>query len=231
MAKLQQVFIARHGERIDVVDQDWRKKAENPGDPPLTELGFKQAHQLGLRLKKEKIDHIYCSPFLRTVQTAHQVANVLSLPVKVEYGLSEGLLEKLFPYGEPKMSSLKALKKEMNLVSLEECSYHGVLPFPEQYKSVVARVNATLAHYLKKHPTENVLFVGHGLSVDYLAKALLPKERGKNWFIPYCSLAECEREVGSDTWRHVSLWDDSFLDARQSEEESRKQRIQWDGGS
>jgi broad specificity phosphatase PhoE len=79
-----------------------------------------------------------------------------------------GWFAELFPYGEPKMSSLKALKKEMNLVSLEECSYHGVLPFPEQYKSVVARVNATLAHYLKKHPTENVLFVGHGLSVDYL---------------------------------------------------------------
>ena len=44
-------------------------------------------------LQKEKIDHIYCSPFLRTVQTAHQVANELSLPVKIEYGLSEGLLK------------------------------------------------------------------------------------------------------------------------------------------
>ena len=40
----------------------------------------------------ENIQHIYASPFLRTVQTAHQVADVLSVPVRIEYGLSEGLL-------------------------------------------------------------------------------------------------------------------------------------------
>lgn len=43
-------------------------------------------------MQDENIRHIYASPFLRTVQTAHQVADVLSVPVRVEYGLSEGLL-------------------------------------------------------------------------------------------------------------------------------------------
>ena len=81
------------------------------------------------------------------------------------------LVAELFPYGEPKMSTLEALKAEMELVSLEECSYHKKLPFPEQYKSVMARVKSTLEHYLDKHPEESVLFVAHGLSVDYLVRS------------------------------------------------------------
>lgn len=45
-------------------------------------------------LQGEGIGHIYASPFLRTVQTAHEVAKVLDVPVKLEYGLSEGLLSR-----------------------------------------------------------------------------------------------------------------------------------------
>ena len=48
-------------------------------------------------MQDENIQHIYASPFLRTVQTAHQVADVLSVPVRVEYGLSEGLLASELP--------------------------------------------------------------------------------------------------------------------------------------
>ena len=55
------------------------------------------ACQPSLGLQEENIRHIYASPFLRTVQTAHQVASVLSVPVRVEYGLSEGLFESACP--------------------------------------------------------------------------------------------------------------------------------------
>jgi len=41
-------------------------------------------HQLGQRLKREDIAHIFASPFLRTVQTANQVAEALDLPIKLE---------------------------------------------------------------------------------------------------------------------------------------------------
>ena len=54
-------------------------------------------------MQNENIRHIYASPFLRTVQTAHQVADVLSVPVRIEYGLSEGLFESesLLPIHHP----------------------------------------------------------------------------------------------------------------------------------
>ena len=53
---------------------------------------------IGSSLQAENISHIYCSPFLRTVQTANEVAKVLNLPIKVEHGLSEGLLKSMLPY-------------------------------------------------------------------------------------------------------------------------------------
>ena len=58
---------------------------------------------------------------------------------------------------------------------------------------------------------------------------MMPERSKENWYISYCALAELEREVGSKAWKAVSLWDDSFLDSRQSKEESEKQRREWDG--
>ena len=66
------------------------------------------------------------------------------------------------------MQPLERLKEEMQLVSVEECSFWGQLPFPEEYKQVQARVRRTIEHYLQQHPDENVLFVGHALSIEYL---------------------------------------------------------------
>ena len=86
-------------------------------DPPLTQQGIQQAYELGLRLQVlccclqpfvqrsdsyprllstqgENIRQIYSSPFLRTVQTAQQVANCLKgdVTICVEDGLAEGML-------------------------------------------------------------------------------------------------------------------------------------------
>lgn len=45
-------------------------------------------------LQREGIQAIYSSPFLRTLQTAHQVAAALDLPVHVEAGICEGYLQR-----------------------------------------------------------------------------------------------------------------------------------------
>jgi len=46
-------------------------------------------YQLGQR-QREGIAHIFASPFLRTVQTANQIAEALDLPIKLESGLVNG---------------------------------------------------------------------------------------------------------------------------------------------
>lgn len=69
------------------------------------------------------------------------------------------------------MRPLKDLKAEMQLVSIEECSHCGQLPFPEEYEGVQKRVRETVEHYLQQHPEENILFVGHALSIEYLVRS------------------------------------------------------------
>lgn len=69
------------------------------------------------------------------------------------------------------MRSLEELKEEMQLISLEKCSFWGQLPFPEKYDGVQTRVRKTIEHYLQQHPEENVLFVGHALSIEYLVSS------------------------------------------------------------
>jgi len=86
----QTIWIARHGNRIDFVNPEWFNTAERRYDPPLPMMAG-ASHQLGQRLKREDIAHIFASPFLRTVQTANQVAEALDLPIKLESGLSEWL--------------------------------------------------------------------------------------------------------------------------------------------
>lgn len=55
----------------------------------LTEKGVSQAEEVGKRLKKEKIDFIFSSPFLRTKRTAEIVAKELGLGFKTDERLKE----------------------------------------------------------------------------------------------------------------------------------------------
>ena len=87
------VWVMRHGERADVADPSWdAATAERPHDPPLTELGVRQALATGqdIRARSARVDVVYTSPFLRCVQTAAAVAAELGgVPLRVEPGLSE----------------------------------------------------------------------------------------------------------------------------------------------
>ena len=82
----QTIWLCRHGTRADFVDPSWI------GDnPPLSGDGVRQAIETGARLKDETINHLFASPFLRTLETAHYIAEAINLEIKVEYGASEWL--------------------------------------------------------------------------------------------------------------------------------------------
>ncbi|CAF1244098.1 unnamed protein product [Adineta steineri] len=94
------IYFARHGERTDWIDRTWIETAKRQYDSPLSSYGLQQAHELGIYITelKPRITHIYASPFLRTIQTALQVAkelnkNVLSnndlIRIRLEPGYGE----------------------------------------------------------------------------------------------------------------------------------------------
>ena len=93
------VFLIRHGERADEVETSElytrRKELKERGikridryDPPLTQTGRQQAKVCGEKLRTYmeenniSFDVVYSSPFIRTMETANEIALALDLPLK-----------------------------------------------------------------------------------------------------------------------------------------------------
>lgn len=79
-----ELYLIRHGQSTNN-----EGKLPRVADPPLTDIGVKQAHWVGESLKDEGITRLYCSPMLRTLQTAQMVSDSLDLPPHVFVGLHE----------------------------------------------------------------------------------------------------------------------------------------------
>lgn len=73
--RVQNLFVMRHGERMDDAEPTWLATATRPWDPPLTEKGHLQAQEKGKKLRSEGflVTRILVSPFLRCVQTTAAV--------------------------------------------------------------------------------------------------------------------------------------------------------------
>jgi len=166
----QTVWIARHGTRLDFIDLDWFNRAERPYDPPLAPEGKVEAKQLGERLKTASIAHIFASPFLRTVQTAHIIAEILDLPVKLEAGFSEWHNPD-WMWTKPEILPLESLAAKYPRI---DCSYNSHL-YP-QYPETETQLNQRVANTINRLITDfadDFLIIGHGPSVVATAKALL----------------------------------------------------------
>lgn len=158
----QTVWIARHGNRLDFVNPEWFNTATRPYDPPLSDDGVEQAKQLGQRLAEEGIAHIFASPFLRTVQTANEVANCLDLPIKLESGLSEWLNPKWMGT-TPERLPLEALQERFPRIDSSYTS-RVMAHYPETSEMVLQRTAQTVQRLIDEF-SDDILLVGHGASV------------------------------------------------------------------
>ena len=156
------VWIARHGNRLDFVDPEWFNTAPRRYDPPLSEDGLLQAAELAQRLKKENISHIFASPFLRTIQTANQVAQILNLPIKLEAGLSEWHNQDWMTE-IPETHPQDFLAEQFPLIDWRYRSYLNP-QYPESETEVNRRTEATVKQLVKEF-SDDMLIVGHGASV------------------------------------------------------------------
>ncbi len=188
----QIVWIARHANRLDFVNPDWFLTAERRYDPPLSDDGFVQAQQLAKRLRSENITQIFASPFLRTVQTANAVAQVLDLPIKLETGLSEWL-NPAWMTEEPEKLSIPALKQLFPRIDI---SYTPriVAKYPETQEQVRERSGQTARCLAAEHFPENILLVAHGASVLGGAMGLVGEIAKTEVKASLCSLVKVVRQ-------------------------------------
>lgn len=164
------IWVARHGHRFDFAYPQWFNTALRRYDPPLSALGKTQAHQLGLELKNESIKHIIVSPFLRTIQTGHIIAEILNLPLKLEAGLGEWhnpdwMTEKPLIHPPEELRLFYPLidwKVRSNLTPI----------YPETEAIALERIKK-ITTILTTQFKGNLLLIGHSITVKGVAQALL----------------------------------------------------------
>ncbi len=159
----------------------------------LTEQGRQQVIDTAKQLRNIRIDKIYASPVIRTMETAQIVGNVLGMDFELDERLYEIELGKLIG-----MNYEEVTTKYGDLFLRFYAEHDPVLDSfgVEPFSAVKQRVKSLLDDVLKKHEDSNVLMVTH---LDPIKAALatlldLNAEALYRWHIRNASLTVLKHE-------------------------------------
>ena len=148
---MTELLLARHGET------DWNRDGRYQGhaDPPLNELGRRQAVELADSLDGEPLDAICSSDLRRSLETAEIVGERLGLAVERDADLRE-----------IDVGSWQGLTR----AEIAERSLDGTWD-GETYEQHRGRVVAAVRRIAARHPVGRVLVVTHGGCLRRLQEA------------------------------------------------------------
>lgn len=144
-------YIVRHGEALSNVKDIiscWPEKIKNP----LTKKGKEMINESANKLMNKKIDLIFASPLLRTMQTAEIISKKLKVKVKIDKRLREmgfGIL------------NLCSVEKLWAYFKSEESRIREKAPRGETYLEVLDRMLNFIKDIDKKYKGKNILIVSH----------------------------------------------------------------------
>ena len=169
------LILARHGET------DWNRNGiwQGHGDPPLNDLGRRQAAELAERLADVDLDALYASDLRRAYETAEFVARAKGLSITADPSLRE-----------MDVGSWSGLTAEEIQERFPEAAYHD----GESREAFHARAVEALDRIAKAHPGQRVLVVTHGGVVRALERHLYGEPRG---LFGNCEVAEFRYENGA----------------------------------
>jgi len=165
------LWLVRHGHRQDFAHPEWFENALRPYDPPLSAQGHQQAQRLATYFHNQTLDYIFCSPFLRAIQTAAPIAQIQQLPLHLENGLGEWLNPhwlKTKPETEP-IAAIQRAWPHLNIYHQSLCQPH----YPETEEQMQCRLQKTLEQ-LNQSYQGNFLLVGHSATVASVLSQLCP---------------------------------------------------------
>lgn len=190
------VYLIRHGQTMFNAEN----KIAGQIETDLTELGKKQAQELGKKLKNDnvKFDAIICSTLKRAKDTAGIISKEIDVPVfydvnLVEFsnGIYEGVvvddLKKLQfnpPYKTAGFEFFNGADLYNAYSSFDEC--YNQLSYPKGETKVEARERfmGAIKKYISENPNvENLGVVAHGAVIRFMLLKICPdllKEKIKN---------------------------------------------------
>jgi broad specificity phosphatase PhoE len=163
-----------------------------------------QARETGERLRGAGIRHIFSSPFLRAVETAHHIADALDLPIRIERGAGEWLNPRWFAH-MPETTSAKEMAGRFPRI---DPAYESIVRprYPETAEDAFARAGQA-ARLLAERYQGDLLLVGHGHSVVGMSWGLLDDR--PDIHAGLCALVKIGRRNGS--WKLELDGDTSHL--------------------
>jgi broad specificity phosphatase PhoE len=175
---IQTLWLVRHAHRLDFIQPEWFDTATYRYDTPLSDEGFDRATSLAAEFSQVKIDQIYASPFLRTIQTVDPLARILKLPIRLEWGVCEWLCPD-WTVGFPQTTPINEL---ISCHPNIDTAYKSlVLPrYPETAAELDARIEI-IAGKLVQCKSKNILVVAHKGSVLGIAAALTGDNNWKTY--------------------------------------------------
>ena len=169
------LILARHGET------DWNRDGiwQGHSDPPLNDLGRRQAAELAERLADVEIDALYSSDLRRAYETAEIVSRAKGLDITADPELRE-----------MDVGSWSGLTSEEIATRFPEMAAHD----GESRADFDARSVGVLRRIAEAHEGEHVLVVTHGGVVRAVERHLAGEPRD---VLMNCELVEFRYEGGT----------------------------------
>lgn len=151
---------------------------------PLTKTGLDNSVKLIKDLEKEKIDTVYSSPYIRTLQTIYPYCKKYGLNPKLDYSVAELYQEENIPRKSYTITLPKYLEESFN----NDGEYSSlILPenieFPENSKSFSARIKNFLKNIIRYNyeSNKNILISTHQGVIDYIHRLISKKNQNINY--------------------------------------------------
>jgi broad specificity phosphatase PhoE len=172
-----EILIVRHGETAWNTGNIFRGRAS----VPLSELGLKQAEQVGEYLSNKNINAVYCSPLERAVQTALSIAKPQSLTPQTMEDLNDQ------DFGEWEGVAVEEVKKKYGEVYKQWTLKPDLVKIPggELLADVRKRCIKALDRIIEKHKEGSIVIVTHRMITKVLICIMLGLDNSHIWAIDH----------------------------------------------
>jgi probable phosphoglycerate mutase len=163
-----ELLLVRHGASADSVEGETFELVEGQGDPPLSEVGRRQAEQLALRLAREPFDGLYVSTLRRTSQTAAPLVERTGMTPVMDADLREVFLGDW----EGGLLRQRAVDRDPVFERVMKEQRWDLVPGAESREVFGGRLRAAVERIVATHPAGRVLVFSHGAAIgELLAQA------------------------------------------------------------
>jgi len=153
-----ELVLVRHGASADAVEGEDFERVDGHGDPPLSEMGQRQADLVAERLMRQPFDAIYITTLQRTAETAAPLAARSGLTPVVEADLREVHLGQW----EGGLFRQKIVDQDPLALRMFAEQRWDVIPGAESSEAFAARIRAGIERIAAAHVDGRVVVISHG---------------------------------------------------------------------